>query len=51
MNFQAQIIEELSKKDEDKSNTKCRIKDQDLKCNVCGKEYENVNNLKVSYKK
>lgn len=54
MDIEAQIIEGASeneaKLEEIEQRIKYQRKNQDLKCNVCGKNYENINNLKVSEK-
>lgn len=53
MNFQAQITEEISESNEKSELSSPRIRkvlnEHNLKCNVCGKQYENVNNLKVRF--
>lgn len=51
MDFEAEAHRNISENEEqlesDDQGIKNQRKDQDLKCNVCGKNYENVNNLKV----
>lgn len=52
MDLEAQIVEETIEDQAEQLINSQRIKNssknKDLKCNVCGKSYENVNNLKVN---